>query len=90
MLPWPSAAEQVTRVVPIAKVSPEAGAQEVLTEPSTMSEAETVKLTTAPLWLVASILAMSAGTVTTGGVVSRTVRLNIPLAVFPWESLAVQ
>jgi hypothetical protein len=52
--PAASVAEQLTVVVPSAKVSPEAWSQLTETEPSTMSLAEVVKLTLAPAGLVAS------------------------------------
>jgi hypothetical protein len=61
----------MTVVVPIANVVPESGAHVGVTDPSTMSNAEAVNVTTAPLGLVASVV-MFTGTVTAGGVVSRT------------------
>ena len=48
-----------------------------------------MKLTTAPAALVASAV-MSAGTVTTGGVVSTTVTLKASLVLLPAASVAVQ
>jgi hypothetical protein len=69
VLPALSVAEQVTLVEPIGKVEPEAGLQVTCTEPSTMSEAEAEKFTTAPTGPVA-LTVMSAGTVTTGAVLS--------------------
>jgi hypothetical protein len=69
VLPDLSVAEHDTTVEPTGNVEPEAGVQVTDTEPSTESSAETVKVTTAPLGPVASTV-MSAGTVTTGGVLS--------------------
>jgi hypothetical protein len=68
-LPAMSVAEHVTLVDPTGNVEPEAGVQVTGTEPSTRSDAEAVKVTTAPLELVA-LTVMSPGTVTTGGVLS--------------------
>ena len=51
-----SVAEQVTVVVPIANVDPEAAEQVVATLPSTMSLAELVKSTAVPLGPVASVV----------------------------------
>ena len=52
--PAASVAEQLTVVVPTAKVSPEAWSQPTETGPSTMSLAEVAKLTLAPAGPVAS------------------------------------
>jgi hypothetical protein len=82
-------AEQVTVVVPILKVDPEAGLQDVLIAPSTKSVAEEVKVTAAPPAPVASAV-IGAGTVTTGGVVSWTVIEKLPLLVLPAASVAEQ
>lgn len=68
-LPALSVAEQDTLVEPTINVEPEAGVQVTDTEPSTESSAETVNVTTAPLEPVA-LTVTSAGTVTTGGVLS--------------------
>ena len=84
-----SIAEQVTVVVPTAKVEPEAGEQVVANAPSTMSEADALKVAVAPDELVASFV-MLAGTVTTGEVVSRTVMVKILLPVLPATSVAEQ
>ena len=54
---------------PTGKVAPEAGVQVGVKVPSTSSTAVAVKVTTAPLGPVAGAV-MSAGTVTTGAVVS--------------------
>ncbi len=48
VLPAASVAEQMTVVVPRAKVEPEAGSQVVVTEPSTRSVAEASKVAVAP------------------------------------------
>jgi len=69
MLPALSLAEQETEVVPGGNVEPEAGVHVTGTEPSTRSEAEAENVTTAPLGPVASTV-LSAGTVTTGAVLS--------------------
>ena len=70
VLPAASVAEQVTGVLPSAKVLPEVGVQlTVGASGATVSLAENTKVTTAPLGPVASAV-MSAGTVTVGGVVS--------------------
>ena len=94
MLPAASVAEQLTVVVVIANVEPEAGVHVTGTGPSTLSVAVTVKVTTAPDGLVASAV-MLEGTVITGGVVSEgggleIVRLNIADAgdMFPALSVA--
>jgi hypothetical protein len=69
VLPALSVAEQVTLVEPIAKVEPGAGTQIGVIAPSTTSDAEAVKVTTAPLGLVA-LTVISAGTVRTGTALS--------------------
>jgi hypothetical protein len=89
VLPAASVAEHVTLVVPSGNVEPETGAQVAVKEPSTTSDAETVKVTTAPLGPVASTV-MSPGTVTTGGVFCWTVTAKNPVAVFPALSVAEQ
>ena len=75
VLPASSVAEQMTVVVPSAKVEPEAGSQVVVTEPSTASLAEAVKVAVAPAAEVASLV-MLPGTVTAGAVVSSTVTVK--------------
>src|SRR5215218_8907397 len=89
MLPALSVAEQITVVGPRSNVDPEAGVQLVVTRVVTASLAETSKLTTAPSGEVAS-LAMSAGTLTTGAVVSSTVTTKELSPMFPAASLAEQ
>ena len=69
VFPFESEAEQLTKVVPIVNVEPEDGVQVGVIEPSTLSVAVAVNVTTAPDGPVASIV-MLAGTVTTGGMVS--------------------
>ncbi len=83
VFPCESVAEQVTVVVPNAKVEPEAGEQIGTMAPSTLSVAVAVKLTGAPDGPVASAV-ISAGTITVGAVLSTnvTVTLKLPLAVF--------
>jgi hypothetical protein len=83
VLPCASVALHVTVAVPIANVLPDGGAHVGASAPSTLSVALAVKLTGVPLGLVASTV-MSAGTVTTGGVVSvmTTVTVNVDVAVF--------
>jgi len=69
VLPALSVAEQSTLVVPSGNVLPEAGVQDTVTEPSTMSVAEAEKETTAPDGPVASAV-ISPGRVRIGAVVS--------------------
>src|SRR5205085_6900691 len=80
--PWVSVALQVTVVVAIAKVDPEAGVQVVGRGPSWASLAVAVKVTTAPAALVASTV-MFAGTVTTGGGLPRTSTVIVPRVSLP-------
>ena len=82
VLPALSVAEQVTVVGPSAKVLPDAGVQTGVIEPSTVSVAVAVNVTTAPAELVASAT-MFAGTVTTGSVVSTTVTVKLADPVLP-------
>ena len=89
MLSLLSVAEQVTVVVPIGKVLPDAGVQTGVIEPSTVSVAVAVNVTTAPAELVASVV-ISAGTVTTGAVVSTTVTVKVADPVLPALSVAEQ
>jgi hypothetical protein len=89
VLPALSVAEQVTFVDPIANVLREAGLQVGVIEPSTISEAEAVNVTTAPLGPVA-LTVMLAGTATTGGVFCSTVTEKVPVAVFSALSVAEQ
>ena len=66
---------------------PDEGLQITASDPSTMSFAETVKSTAAPLALVASNV-MLPGRVRIGGVVSTTVIWNEPIPVLPAVSVA--
>src|SRR4030067_25434 len=84
-----SVASQLTVVSPIAKVVPETGAQVGVNEPSTTSDAEAVKVTTAPEGPVASTV-VSGGTITVGAVVSCTVTMKLLLPVFRLASVASQ
>ena len=68
-------AEQVTVVGPSGKGLPDAGVQTGVIEPSTVSVAVAVNVTTAPPEPVASAT-IFAGTVTTGAVVSTTVTVK--------------
>jgi hypothetical protein len=87
ILPRVSVAEHATVVVPSGKVEPEAGVQVTGREPSTMSVAVAVKVTTLPEELVASSV-MLDGSVRTGAVVSRTVIVKLAVPVLPDESVA--
>ena len=70
VFPWSSVAEQLTVVVPSAKVEPEAGKHVTAGLAGEVSSvAVALKETTAPAALVASTV-MLPGTVTTGGVLS--------------------
>jgi hypothetical protein len=69
VIPALSVTVQVTLVEPSANVEPDAGVQVGVKTPSTRSEAEAENVTTVPLGPVAFTV-MSAGTVTTGGVLS--------------------
>ena len=69
VLPAASVAVQVTVVIAIGNVDPDAGVQTGVSGPSTASTAEEEKLTGAPAGLTA-LTVMLAGTVTTGAVVS--------------------
>jgi hypothetical protein len=89
VLPALSVTEQVTVVEPKAKVEPDAGEQFGASGPSTLSTAEAVKLAIAPAGPVASRV-ISAGTVTTGGVLSWTVTEKAPLKALPALSFAEQ
>jgi len=88
MLVCVSVAEQFTVVTPMGKSDPEGGLHVIATAPSTRSLAEALYVTVAPLEEVAFVL-IFAGNVRFGGVVSRTVTLNVLLLVLPEASLAV-
>lgn len=85
-----SVALHVTVVVPIANLDPEAGPQDgERFDPSTTSEADTEKVTTAPDASLARVT-MSAGSVSSGAVVSTILTRNVPIALFELESVAEQ
>src|SRR5262245_57137804 len=87
VLPAASVAVTVTVVVPSGNVVP--GCFEyVIVTAETASVACAANVTTAPDALVASFV-MSAGTVRSGGVVSRTVTVKVPLLELPAASVAV-
>ena len=69
VLPAASIAEQLTVVVPGPNVEPEAGEQLTVTEPSTISVAEALKVTIAPAAEVAETVIFD-GRVNVGPVVS--------------------
>ena len=83
----PSVAEHMTVVVPRPKVDGDAFVQLGVSDPLTMSVALAVKLTDAPDGPVASTT-ISAGTVTDGGVVSRTVTVKLADAALCPPSIA--
>jgi hypothetical protein len=90
VFPCASVAWQLTFVVPSGNVLPEEGEQLAARGPSTRSFPEAEKLTAAPEGPVASAV-IGEGTLTSGGVVSRTVTLKPSGAeVLPCESVAVQ
>src|SRR5256712_11577869 len=89
MLPCASLALHVTVVGPDGNIDPLAGVHVVATAPSSASVADAVKVKTAPVAPVASIVAF-AGTVTTGPVVSFTVTVNDAALWFPCASVALQ
>jgi hypothetical protein len=89
VLPAASVAVQVTVVSPSGKVLPEAGVQVGVIEPSTISLAVAVKLTSAPLGPLAGTV-LSAGRVSVGAVVSSTVAVKKPVAERPPESVTEQ
>jgi hypothetical protein len=89
-LPRVSVDEQVTLVLPRGKVDPDACEHDTVVAPSTTSEALAANVTAAPFGPVASTPATLSGAVTTGGVVSATVTVKLPLAVLPRASVAEQ
>lgn len=89
VLPRVSDAEQLTVVVVIGKVLPDAGTQVTGRAPSTISLAVGEKVATAPLGEVASRV-MFAGKFSAGPVVSCTVTVKLPFAVLPFASDAEQ
>ncbi len=90
LFPRESVAVHDTVVVPTGNVLPDDGEQVGSMAPSTMSDADAENVTGAPFGPVASVT-MSPVTVTLGGVVSRTVTVNVLGAlVLPESSVAVQ
>src|SRR5439155_12710311 len=87
LLPCASVEEHVTGLVPSPNVDPDDGRHVTAGDPSTRSVADAVKVATAPDDEVASIT-MFAGTVTIGGVVSRTAIVNELDAELPCASVA--
>jgi hypothetical protein len=90
VLPFESVAVQVTCVVPSGNVLPEAGLQVGVSGPSVSSVALAENVTVVPE-LDSVSTEKSAGTVTTGGIVSSrdTVTVKEAEPVFPCESVAV-
>jgi hypothetical protein len=86
-LPALSVAEQFTVVVAMGNVAPDAGLHVTGSVPSTMSVADGVKVTTAPLAPVACTV-IFAGTVIDGGVVSCTVTVKLAVPLLPALSVA--
>src|ERR1022692_306967 len=91
VLPCASVALQVTVVVPSVKLAPEAGVQLGGMGPSMLSLADAVKVTVFPEATVV-VVVMSAGTVTTGAVVSTSVTVTLKdlEPVLPCASVALQ
>src|SRR5436190_8881064 len=73
----------------MGNIDPEAGKQVIVRGPSIASLAEAVKLTGAPDGFNA-VTVISTGRVNIGGVLSTTVTVKLPFAVFPFESVAEQ
>lgn len=89
-LPAASVAVQVTVVVVIEKVDPDAGAHVTPTEPETASLADgLVNVTEAPDVEVASAVMFAGTLLITGPVVSTTVILKVAVLLFPCESVAL-
>ena len=84
-----SEAEQLTVVVAIWNVEPEAGVQVTVREPSTRSVAVAVNVATLPDALIASKVIL-AGSVSVGAVVSLTVTVKDADPVLPAASVAEQ
>jgi hypothetical protein len=91
LFPCVSVAVQVTVVVAIGNVDPEAGTQVTGRVPSIASIAVGfVYVTTAPLGPVAVATMLAGMPLKTGGVVSPTVTVKLACALFPCVSVAVQ
>src|SRR5258706_9530922 len=90
-LPELSVTEQVTGVVPLAKVEPEAGVQTITGFGSQRSPASGVKLTTALHWPSPLVVTMLAGhEVKAGALVSRTLTVKWQMLALPASSNAAQ
>src|SRR6266581_2237591 len=90
VLPWVSVAEQLTVVVPIGKVEPDAGLHVGVRVFPKESDAVTVKVTVAPDGRAASLV-MLTGRLRVGGVLTwLTVTSNEAVEVLPLESVAEQ
>ena len=87
-LPAASVALVMTVVVPTGKTEPDAGLLRVARLPLNKSLALVVKVTAAPLALVAATV-MLGGTLMMGAVVSRTVTVKLALPVLPAASVAL-
>lgn len=81
VLPRASVAEHVTAVVPSGNTLPLAGVHVTTSVPSTKSVAIVEKDTGAAAAVAWTV--MAAGTVSVGGVVSRTMTLNAPADAMP-------
>jgi hypothetical protein len=81
VLPLSSLAVQLTVVVPMGKVLPEAGVHMTVGVASQVSVAVAVNITVAPDGLVHSTPVMSDGQLTDGGVVSTTCTVNVHMAL---------
>lgn len=91
VLPRASLAEHPMLLVPSANVDPDAGKQFTGTDPSTTSLAVgDVQVAIAPLGAVASRIKFDGKPLMTGGVVSRTMTVNLPLLLLPCPSVAEQ
>ncbi len=85
--PAASAAEQVTVVVPMTNVEPDAGRHDASGDNGAVSAAVAVKLARAPPGPVASTVT-GAGSVSDGGVTSTTTTEKLPEATLPVQSPA--
>ena len=90
VLPRPSEAEQVTVVVPRAKVEFRAGTQATRRGSPRSTAAGGTKSTIEPAKPFASTVLSTGTLLKTGGVVSTTVTLNVLLALLLCESVALQ
>ena len=88
VFPDPSVATDVTVVVPLGNVDPDAGVDTMVAGPH-RSVAVTLKLTTAEHWPVVFETVMFAGQVMLGAWVSRTVtvKLHVAFGGFPFEAV---